>query len=328
MVSTRPLGIPTLADRAVQAVVKNALEPEWEARFEATSYGFRPGRSAHDAIEKVFHLTHSGSTKLWVVDADIKGCFDNIDHGPLLRSLGTFPASREIRAWLKAGYMESGVLHSTDSGTPQGGVISPLLANVALHGLDEALGIRRLLRRDGHARIIGNRAWVRYADDFVVFCETKKDAERVVDILQTWMAERGLSLAKDKTRIVHMNEGFDFLGFNVRRYPAWRTSRTELVHADNAEPQVGETCQGEAQSDLVRCEAPAAARHNPEAQHRRAGMGQLLPWIKLLQSVQRSRPLDVRQSDAMRGKKARQQVEGVGRRPLLRRVWWISMGVP
>jgi len=225
----RPLGIPTIMDRAAQAVVKNALEPEWEARFEATSYGFRPGRSAQDAMEKIFHLAHSGNSKLWVVDADIKGCFDNIDHEPLLRALGTLPAKREVQAWLKAGYMEKGMLHATDSGTPQGGVISPLLANIALHGLDEALGIRRWTGRDGHSRIVGNRAWVRYADDFVVFCETKDDAEQVVTILQTWLAERGLSLAQDKTRVVHLDEGFDFLGFNVRRYPARRTSRTELV---------------------------------------------------------------------------------------------------
>lgn len=225
----RPLGIPTMIDRAAQAVVKNALEPEWEARFEATSYGFRPGRSAQDAIEKVFHLSHSGNSKLWVVDADIKGCFDNIDQVPLLKMLGTFPAKREIQAWLKAGYMEDGVLHATESGTPQGGVASPLLANIALHGLDEALGIRRWTGRDGHSRIVGNRAWVRYADDFVVFCETKEDAEQVVEILKTWLAERGLSLAQDKTRIVHLDEGFDFLGFNVRRYRARRTSRTELV---------------------------------------------------------------------------------------------------
>jgi len=108
-------------------------------------------------------------------------------------------------------------------------VASPLLANIALHGLDEALGIRRRTGRDGHSRIVGNRAWVRYADDFVVFCETKEDAEQVVEILTTWLAERGLSLAQDKTRIVHLDEGFDFLGFNVRRYRARRTSRTELV---------------------------------------------------------------------------------------------------
>jgi len=128
----RPLGIPVMLDRAAQAVVKNALEPEWEARFEATSYGFRPGRSAHDAVQKVFHLTHYGSKKLWVVDADIKGCFDNIDHAPLLNALGTFPTRRDIQAWLKAGYMETGVWHATRTGTPQGGVITPqtILQNI------------------------------------------------------------------------------------------------------------------------------------------------------------------------------------------------------
>ena len=225
----RPLGIPTMIDRAAQAVVKNALEPEWEARFEAMSYGFRPGRSAQDAMKRVFLLTHSGTCRPWIVDADIKGCFDNIDHEYLLRQLGQFSANREIREWLKAGYMENGVHHSTESGTPQGGVISPLLANVALHGLDETLGIRYHNTPEGHLRSYGKRAWVRYADDFVVFCETKDDAEEVVRILGTWLAERGLSLAPDKTRIVHLSEGFDFLGFNVRQYRARGGAKSGMV---------------------------------------------------------------------------------------------------
>ncbi|MCE9557044.1 MAG: group II intron reverse transcriptase/maturase [Planctomycetes bacterium] len=214
----RPLGIPTMKDRAAQAVVKNALEPEWEARFEAHSYGFRPGRSAQDAIQKIFQRVHAGCRKKWIVDADIKGCFDNIDHERLLQRIGMFPANREIAAWLKAGYMEDGVRHPTEAGTPQGGVISPVLANIALHGLDEALGIRYHRTPQGYLRTYGRRTWVRYADDFVVLCETKEDAEQVVDILKTWLAERGLSLAPDKTRIVHLDEGFDFLGFNVRQY--------------------------------------------------------------------------------------------------------------
>lgn len=219
----RPLGIPTMLDRAAQAVVKNALEPEWEARFEPTSYGFRPGRSAQDAMQKIFQLSRSGCRKQWVVDADIKGCFDNIDHDKLLEALGTFSSKREVQAWLKAGYMEEGVWQPTDTGTPQGGVISPLLANVALHGLDELLGIRYYRTREGYLRTYSNRAWVRYADDFVVFCRTKEDAEQVVEILRAWLKDRGLSLSEEKTQIVHMSEGFDFLGFNVRQY---RTGRT------------------------------------------------------------------------------------------------------
>lgn len=225
----RPLGIPIMKDRAAQAVVKNALEPEWEARFEAHSYGFRPGRSAHDAIVKIFLSTRGGCQKKWVVDADIQGCFDNINHEHLLKVLGTFPASREVTAWLKAGYMEDGVVHQTKTGTPQGGVISPVLANIALHGLDQALGMKYYKTHQGYLGTRSNRAWVRYADDFVVFCRTKEDAEQVVVILKTWLAERGLTLASDKTRIVHLDEGFDFLGFNVRQYRPQCTKRAGTV---------------------------------------------------------------------------------------------------
>jgi len=225
----RPLGIPTILDRAVQAVVKNALEPEWEARFEATSYGFRPGRSAQDAIQRIYLQTNSRCRKPWVVDADIKGCFDNIDHEFLLKLLGHFPAIREIREWLKAGYMEDGLRHSTDAGTPQGGVISPLLANIALHGLDKVLGVTYYRTTEGYLRSYSKRLWVRYADDFVVFCETREDAEKVVEVLIEWLAKRGLSLSKDKTRIVHLEEGFDFLGFNIRRYPSHSITKSGMV---------------------------------------------------------------------------------------------------
>jgi len=219
----RPIGILTVIDRCLQARVKNALEPEWEARFEGSSYGFRPGRSCHDAIEKVYALARPNKRKKWVVDADIKGAFDNIDHDFLLRALGDVPGKELVRQWLKAGVMEDGAFRHTPAGTPQGGVISPLLLNVALHGMEAALGVRRNNREE----IIGRRAVVRYADDFVVFCERQEDAERVKDqILPAWLAERGLALSPEKTRIVHLTEGFDFLGFNVRHYEAPKTSRS------------------------------------------------------------------------------------------------------
>jgi RNA-directed DNA polymerase len=211
----RPLGIPTVADRALQAMVKNALEPCWEAQFEATSYGFRPGRSAHDAIERVWKSATPRRRKQWVVDADIEGAFDHIDHAYLLRTIGNFPARELVRQWLKAGYVDGKVFHPTEEGTPQGGVISPLLANIALHGMEKALGIERNER--GWTR--SPRIVVRYADDFVVFCETQEDAEEVrAHILPAWLAERGLTLSLEKTRIVHLREGFDFLGFNIKRY--------------------------------------------------------------------------------------------------------------
>jgi RNA-directed DNA polymerase len=219
----RPLGIPTVTDRCLQAMVKQALEPEWEARFEGTSYGFRPGRGCHDAIQKVYLLSRPNKRKKWVLDADIAGAFDNINHGFLLRALGDAPGRELVRQWLKAGVMEDGVFHATEQGTPQGGVISPLLLNIALHGMEPALGVRY----NSAGEISGKRAVVRYADDFVVFCESKEDAERVRDeVLPPWLAERGLSLSKEKTRIVHLAEGFDFLGFNVRHYHKPTTTRT------------------------------------------------------------------------------------------------------
>jgi RNA-directed DNA polymerase len=219
----RPLGIPTVIDRCMQARVKNALEPEWEARFEGTSYGFRPGRGCHDAIGAVYNLGRPNKRKKWVVDADIKGAFDNINQEFLLRTLGGVPGRELIRQWLQAGIMEDGAFHETPAGTPQGGVISPLLLNVALHGMEAALGVIRGFR----GKIVGKRAVVRYADDFVVFCESKEDAERVKDVLlPPWLAERGLSLSPEKTRIVHLTEGFDFLGFNVRHYEAPKTSKS------------------------------------------------------------------------------------------------------
>jgi RNA-directed DNA polymerase len=219
----RPLGIPTVLDRCLQAQVTNALEPEWEARFEGTSYGFRPGRSCHDAIAKIFLLARPNKRKKWVVDADIRGAFDHIDHDFLLRALGDAPGRELVRQWLKAGVLEEGTLRDTPAGTPQGGVLSPLLLNVALHGLEAALGVTR----NHKGEIAGPRAVVRYADDFVVFCESREDAERVKDrILPPWLAERGLSLSAEKTRIVHLTEGFDFLGFNVRHYRSPRTARS------------------------------------------------------------------------------------------------------
>jgi group II intron reverse transcriptase/maturase len=158
----RPLGIPVVRDRAMQAIVLNALEPEWEARFEGCSYGFRPGRSCHDAIARIFTTARPPNKKTWVVDADIKGAFDKIGHGPLLAAISTFPGKGLVNEWLKAGHMEDKVRYPGEEGVPQGGPISPLLANIALHGMEEALGIRYKRTR---YTTVGSRALVRYADD-------------------------------------------------------------------------------------------------------------------------------------------------------------------
>jgi RNA-directed DNA polymerase len=216
----RPLGIPTVLDRCLQAQVTQALEPEWEARFEGSSYGFRPGRGCHDALAKIYLFACPNRRKKWVVDADIKGAFDNINHDFLLQTLGDVPAKALMRQWLQAGYLEDAIFHATPLGTPQGGVISPLLLNVALHGLEQALDIT-----PGHPS--NRRGVVRYADDLVIFCETQEDARQVRDhILPTWLAQRGLSLSPEKTRVVHLSEGFDFLGCHIRHYPTPQTTKT------------------------------------------------------------------------------------------------------
>jgi RNA-directed DNA polymerase len=218
-------------DRCLQARVKNALEPLWEAWFEGSSYGFRPGRGCHDAIQKIYGFARASTRKQWVVDADIKGAFDTIDHAYLLATIGDCPGKGLVKQWLKAGYMEAGVKYDTPAGTPQGSVISPLLANIALHGMETALGVKH--NREGHT--ISPRAVVRYADDFVVFCESRQDAEQVVETLTTWLSQRGLTLSPEKTKIVHLREGFDFLGFNVRHYktPRSKTGYTLLIKPSN-----------------------------------------------------------------------------------------------
>jgi RNA-directed DNA polymerase len=217
----RPLGIPVLLDRCHQARVRNALEPEWEARFETRSYGFRPGRSCHDAIGAIYATCKGPRAKrVWALDADLASAFDKIDHDRLLAAIGPFPAREMIRDWLKAGVFEPGKgFAPTEEGTPQGGVISPLLLNVALHGLEEAAGVRYAFPGTGSGEIKpGSPVVIRYADDLVALCHSREQAEQIKARLAEWLAPKGLRFNEDKTRIVHLAEGFDFLGFNVRRY--------------------------------------------------------------------------------------------------------------
>lgn len=218
----RPLGIPVIADRVQQARTRNALEPEWEARFESRSYGFRPGRSCHDAIVAIHQtLKGTGCQRVWVLDADLSSAFDRIDHDYLLDQIGTFPAREQIREWLKAGVVDKGRYSPTEEGTPQGGVISPLLLNIALHGMEEAAGVR--YRKHNPAAVThASPVLIRYADDYVAMCHSRQQAEGVKKRLHSWLADRGLSFNEDKTQIVHASDGFDFLGYNVRRYRTWR----------------------------------------------------------------------------------------------------------
>jgi RNA-directed DNA polymerase len=216
----RPLGIPVILDRCHQARVVNALEPEWEARFEPRSYGFRPGRGCHDAIEAIYWTAKGpGPKRQWVLDADLAAAFDRIAHDHLLTMLGTFPARGMVRQWLKAGVVENGRLSRTEEGTPQGGVVSPVLLNVALHGMEQAAGVRyQTTGSNAVWTVTGSPVLIRYADDLVALCHSRDEALKVKARLADWLAPRGLSFNEDKTRVVTLDEGFDFLGFNVRRY--------------------------------------------------------------------------------------------------------------
>ncbi|MDD1428510.1 group II intron reverse transcriptase/maturase [Dolichospermum sp. ST_sed9] len=225
----RPLGIPTMKDRALQALVKLALEPEWEARFEPNSYGFRAGRSCQDAVEAIFSAIRLKPK--YVLDADIAKCFDRIDQEALLIKLNTFPTiRRQIRAWLKAGVMDGKQMFPTSEGTPQGGVISPLLANIALHGMEERIKqyAETLPTRSSHGKRDNRRSLslIRYADDFVILHENLTVVQRCKEIISEWLKGMGLELNPSKTRLAHTltqyeqeKPGFDFLGFTIQQFP-------------------------------------------------------------------------------------------------------------
>jgi RNA-directed DNA polymerase len=219
-------GIPTIQDRAKQALAKLALEPEWEAKFEPNSYGFRPGRCSHDAIEAIFlqlrSKTHENVDK-FVYDAEIRQSFDRIDHDALLAKLKTFPLmERQITAWLKAGIMDeyANTPRESTMGTPQGGIISPLLANIALHGLEEHLKNYVSSRKfpkpypnaDAERKALGV---IRYADDFVIIHRNPEIMEKVILETNNWLANVGLEISPEKSKVRKASESFTFLGFQI-----------------------------------------------------------------------------------------------------------------
>ena len=221
----RPLSIPAMKDRACQALVKLVLEPEWEAKFEPNNFGFRPGRSAHDAIEAIFDSINRKSK--WVLDADISQCFDTIGHAYLLRKLNTSPTfERVIKAWLKAGWVFEGHKEESDFGTPQGSVISPLFANVALHGMENRMTQLAESLKGDKVKNRTSLTFVRYADDFVCLHPDKEVIDKAQVILQEWLKEAGLEISEKKTRVTHTFKGFDFLGF-VRHEVAFVAVMTE-----------------------------------------------------------------------------------------------------
>jgi len=220
----RPLGIPMVRDRVVQAAAKVVLEPIFEADFRDSSYGFRPKRSAHQGMEQLRQGVNRGEG--WVVDADIEAFFDRIDHGVLMGLVEKRISDRRmlklLRQMLEAGVLEGGEIRPTDRGVPQGGVISPMLANVALNELDKFW--------EDHCRYLGQL--IRYADDFVILCRRERDAREALKRVGEVLTRLGLTLHPDKTRVVNLGqgrEGIDFLGFACRKVESWRYCRKRYL---------------------------------------------------------------------------------------------------
>ncbi|MDQ3688396.1 MAG: group II intron reverse transcriptase/maturase [Acidobacteriota bacterium] len=215
----RPLSIPTMRDRAMQALYLLALDPIAETTGDKNSYGFRRDRCAADAIEQCFCALAKKASPQWILEGDIKSCFDRLSHEWLMTHVPTNKVV--LRQWLTAGFLENSTLHSTQAGTPQGGIISPVLANFALDGLETALRANFPVKwRAGTRRGISPKVHlVRYADDFIITGSTRELLEdEVLPVVKNFLAERGLELSRAKTRLTHINEGFDFLGKNVRKY--------------------------------------------------------------------------------------------------------------
>ena len=206
----RPLGIPTLHDRAMQELFAMGLRPVAETTGDPHSYGFREKRSLHDAIKMCFLSLSGRNHAQWILEADIKACFDQISHEWLLENVAL--PKRVLQQWLKCGYIESSTLHRTEAGTPQGGIISPILCNLALDGLQDVISIGRAKRRR-------KLNYIRYADDFIVTGASREYLQdELLPAIQSFLAERGLALSEEKTALTHIGDGFDFLGFNVRKY--------------------------------------------------------------------------------------------------------------
>lgn len=215
----RPLGIPIMIDRAMQAIHKLALEPIAESQADKNSYGFRPRRSVADALGQCYILLAKGNAPEWVFEADIEGCFDNFDHQWMLANI---PMDKAIlKKWLKAGYLEKDTLYPTEKGTPQGGLISPVLANMTLDGLE--IMVRSIIPQRFKRKGINYRSMihiVRYADDFIITCYSKEVLEqKVIPAVESFLRERGLRLSPTKSRVTNVRDGFNFLGAHIRKYP-------------------------------------------------------------------------------------------------------------
>src|SRR6266487_4060324 len=238
----RPLGIPTIRDRIVQEAVRMVLEPIYEADFSQYSFGFRPNRRTMDAIKCITWSTQESKKCFWVVEGDISAYFDTINHEKLMKLLRKRIEDRKllnlIWKFLRAGMMERKLFKDTSLGTPQGGIISPLLANVYLHELDSYMerytaisGREKTVRRKAG---LANYVYVRYADDFVILCNgTRAQAEEIREEIRKLLSSTlHLTLSMEKTRVTHLNDGFDSLGFTVRRAMGHNGMKTKILISD------------------------------------------------------------------------------------------------
>lgn len=273
----RPLSIPAMRDRACQALVKLVLEPEWEAKFEPNSFGFRLGRSSHDAVEAIFNSIKC--KQKFVLDADISKCFDRINHDYLLSKINTSPTlKRAIKSWLKAGWVFEGKREKSDIGTPQGGVISPLLANIALHGMENRMTQLANSLKGDKSKNRTSLTFVRYADDFVCIHPDREVIDTAKSILMDWLNEVGLELSESKTRISNTTDGFNFLGFNIRQYPVGKSNSGKST---NGEPLGFKTLIKPSQEKVKKHYdklADIISRHNASPQ--RVLISQLNPIIR------------------------------------------------
>ena len=218
----RPLGIPTMFDRSIQALYKLALEPIAEVVADKNSYGFRPKRSTQDAMKQVWLCTSKKNGGEWILEADIKGCFDNISHQWMYDNIPL--DNRLLKQWLKSGFIKDDTLFPTDAGTPQGGIISPILANMVLDGIENIVKnhkarFQKMVNGVIIYRHTNRLNFIRYADDFVITGRTPEDLRLVQKDIEKFLNIRGLELSKEKTHITNIRDGFDFLSFNFRKYP-------------------------------------------------------------------------------------------------------------
>lgn len=218
----RPLGIPKMFDRALQALFKLALESIAEVIADKNSYGFRAKRSTQDVMKQIWHCTCRKNSREWVLEADIKGCFDNISHQWLYDNITL--DNKLLKQWLKSGFIKNDTLFPTDSGTPQGRIISPILANMVLDGIDAIMQKHNKVTTKTIDKVVIHRQgvyfnFIRYADDFVVIGENPKLLRLLQIEIEAFLNERGLELSKEKTHITHVREGFDFWGFHFKKFP-------------------------------------------------------------------------------------------------------------